>query len=89
MRYRYLRFPGGKFKAVTFSYDDGVLPDIRLAKLFSERGLKCTFNINSALIGGSGRNARRLTEEEIREHLDNGTFEEYRQKQSEVLGKRI
>ena len=27
--------------------------------------------------------------EEIREHLDNGTFEEYRQKQSEVLGKRI
>ena len=27
--------------------------------------------------------------EEIREHLDNGTFEEYRQQQSEVLGKRI
>lgn len=30
MRYRFLRFPGGKDKAVTFSYDDGFRYDIRL-----------------------------------------------------------
>lgn len=47
MRYRFLRFPGGKFKAVTFSYDDGVKSDIRLAEIFNKNGLKGTFNINT------------------------------------------
>lgn len=32
MHYRFLRFPGGKVKAVTFSYDDGCRHDIRLAQ---------------------------------------------------------
>ena len=27
MRYRFLRYPQGKIKAVTFSYDDGVRQD--------------------------------------------------------------
>ena len=40
-----------KKKAVTFSYDDGVGQDIRLSEIFNEYGLKCTFNINSGLIG--------------------------------------
>ncbi len=41
----------GKMKAVTFSYDDGVTQDIRLAALFNKYGLKATFNINSGLLG--------------------------------------
>lgn len=41
----------GKMKALTFSYDDGVEQDIRLIQLFNKYGLKCTFNINSGLLG--------------------------------------
>lgn len=44
----------GKMKAVTFSYDDGVLQDKRLIKLFNKYGLKGTFNINSGFIGQAG-----------------------------------
>ncbi len=44
----------GKYKAVTFSYDDGVLQDARLIKLFEKYNLKCTFNINSARLGEAG-----------------------------------
>ncbi|MBE6757901.1 MAG: polysaccharide deacetylase [Ruminococcaceae bacterium] len=65
MRYRFLRFPEGKFKAVTFSYDDGVTADKRLAKLLAERGLKGTFNVNSGLWGKNGR----ITPAEIREDI--------------------
>lgn len=36
-------------KAVTFSFDDGCTQDIRLIELFDKYGLKCTFNLNSAL----------------------------------------
>jgi peptidoglycan/xylan/chitin deacetylase (PgdA/CDA1 family) len=43
-----------KLKAVTFSYDDGVTQDIRLIELFDKYGLKCTFNLNSAFLGGVG-----------------------------------
>ncbi|MBE6726250.1 MAG: polysaccharide deacetylase [Ruminococcaceae bacterium] len=44
----------GKMKAVTFSYDDGVTQDQRLIRLFEKYGLKCTFNINSGLLGHPG-----------------------------------
>lgn len=30
MIHRYLRFPDGKSKALTFRYDDGVVEDVRL-----------------------------------------------------------
>ncbi len=43
-----------KFKAVTFSYDDGVTQDIRLIELLNKYGLKCTFNLNSELLGKKG-----------------------------------
>lgn len=43
-----------KFKAVTFSYDDGVTQDQRLIALFNKYGLKATFNINSGLLGKPG-----------------------------------
>ncbi len=44
----------GKMKAVTFSYDDGVTQDIRLIEMFNKYGLKCTFNLNSGLLGKKG-----------------------------------
>lgn len=45
----------GKMKALTFSYDDGVLQDERLIQIFNKYGLKATFNINSGLLGQEGR----------------------------------
>ena len=47
MHYCFLRFPGGKPKAFTMSYDDGVRQDIRLAQICTRYGVKCTFNINT------------------------------------------
>jgi len=45
MKYEYLRFPEGKVKAVTFSYDDGSLHDARLCDTLNRHGIKCTFNL--------------------------------------------
>lgn len=42
-----MRFVGGKCKAITFSYDDGVAADNRLLKVFEKYGLKGAFNLNS------------------------------------------
>lgn len=38
-------------KAITFSYDDGVVQDTRLIELLNKYGLKCTFNLNSENLG--------------------------------------
>lgn len=43
----YMQFPGGKQKALTLSYDDGVQQDIRMIEILNKYGIKCTFNINS------------------------------------------
>lgn len=43
-----------KKKAITFSYDDGVTQDIRLIELLNKYNLKCTFNLNSELLGKKG-----------------------------------
>ena len=37
----------GKKKAVTFSYDDGTVQDVRLIELLDKYGLKSTFNLCS------------------------------------------
>lgn len=42
----FMRYPQGKAKALTFSYDDGVPQDRRLAELFDKYGMKATFNFN-------------------------------------------
>lgn len=69
MRYCFLRFPQGKFKAVTLSYDDGHVADVRLAQTLDRYGIKCTFNVNNARFG----TAKRLSAEEIKTHmLDRG-----------------
>lgn len=48
---RFNLLPGGKKRAVTFSYDDGRIYDKRLAELFDKYGAKCTFNLNAQNIG--------------------------------------
>ncbi len=68
MRYRFLRFPQGKFKAVTFSYDDGCRWDIRLAEIFNKYGLKGTFNLNSDWFGKNEQDWH-LTKEEIQKNI--------------------
>ena len=44
-------FPQGKKKALTFSYDDGVLQDIRPDEMFRKYGMKATYNLNSDFLG--------------------------------------
>lgn len=41
-------------KAVTFSFDDGTTQDIPLIEMMNKYGLKCTFNLNSQLLGQPG-----------------------------------
>ena len=69
MRYRFLAFPGGKQKAVTFSYDDGVKQDIRLAEMFDKYGVKGTFNVNSSNL--KKVDDGHLTVDQIKEHILN------------------
>ncbi len=71
-RYQFMRFPDGRLKAVTFSYDDGVRQDIRLADIFCKYGMKGTFNLNSSFMGAD-KNSKKMTVGEIKEHiLDRG-----------------
>jgi hypothetical protein len=49
--YLYLRYPGFLSKALTLSYDDGVVADLRLMEILNANGIKCTFNLNSGLFG--------------------------------------
>jgi len=74
MRYRFLRFPDGKPKAVTFSYDDGCRADIKLSQIFKKYDLKGTFNLNSEFLGRSETDWH-LTREEIKEHIINNGHE--------------
>lgn len=50
----FMRFPGGKARALTLSYDDGVEQDIRLIGIMKQYGLKGTFNLNSGLYAPEG-----------------------------------
>lgn len=68
MRYRMLRFPNGKPKAVTFSYDDGCRQDIKLSQILNKYGIKCAFNLNSQWIG-KNENDWHLTKEEIKKYI--------------------
>lgn len=42
-----MRFPEGRLKALTLSYDDGVFQDERMIEILDKHGIKCTFNLNS------------------------------------------
>ncbi len=64
MRSVFMRYPGGKAKAVTFSYDDGVRQDKRLSKIFNKYGMKATFNHNCDYMRENN-----FTKEEIKEYF--------------------
>ena len=71
MNHRYMRFPSGKRKAVTLSYDDGVEQDIHLMELLEQYQMKCTFNLNSGCyppegtVYPAGTIHRRMPESEV------------------------
>ena len=60
MKYMFLRFPEGKPKALTLSYDDGVREDIKLAEIINRYGIKCTFNHT---------NAENMSKEEVEKYI--------------------
>jgi len=75
----FMRFPGGKAKALTLSYDDGVEQDIQLIDIMNKHGLKGTFNLNSGLypdegvVYPQGHVHRRLTAKQAKEtYLNSG-----------------
>lgn len=48
------RFPGGKSKALTLSYDDGRIEDRKMVEIINRYGIKATFHINSGLLDKEG-----------------------------------
>ena len=48
----YMRFPGGRSKCLTMSYDDDNVADRRLVETFNRYGIRGTFNLNSGRFGG-------------------------------------
>ena len=71
---KYMRFPQGKSKALTFSYDDGVRSDARLVEIFDKYGIKGTFNLNLPLCDDEGRHIR-LPEQEMLSLFQNSLHE--------------
>lgn len=50
-RMDYMLFPDGKRKAMTLSYDDGVVQDRRLVRILNQYNMKCTFNLGAGVLG--------------------------------------
>ena len=59
--YSFLRFPDFKLRALTFSFDDGMVEDVWLVNLFKKYGMKGTFNLNSCVL--------KMTEEPKPNHI--------------------
>ena len=53
-KYIFMRFPGGKPKAFTLSYDDCVEQDVPFIEMCDKYGLKATFNVNAGLWAPEG-----------------------------------
>ena len=65
MKYNFMRFPHGKEKAVTLSYDDGSELDIRLLNIVNKYNMKCTFN----LVGNMVEKGMGLSKDFIKESI--------------------
>ena len=63
----YKCFPGGRFKALTMSYDDGYMEDERLICIFNQYGIKGTFNLNSGMFEETYKGHKRVSKERIAE----------------------
>ena len=79
MKKLFMRFPEGRRKALTLSYDDGVEQDIHLIDILRAHGLKGTFNLNSGLFApedftyAPGELHRRMSERRVlKTYADSG-----------------
>lgn len=65
----YVCFPEGKAKALTMSYDDGKVEDIRLLEIFNKYGIKGTFNLNYGIMcmDQTGQKHPRISRDKIKE----------------------
>ena len=66
------RYPDGRRKAFSITYDDGVEQDVPFIEMMNRYGLKGTFNLNSRLMAEkftwvhpNGMNVTRMSREEI------------------------
>ena len=77
-----MRFPNGKPKAATFSFDDGFWFDVPVANILDRYGMKATFNITGSysyekrvgepdlsFVKGKAYNELPITKDEIEEHI--------------------
>lgn len=71
---KYMRFPNGKAKCATFSYDDGVKADKKLIKIFDKYGVRATFNLNNLLFDCENWHGR-MDEEETYKTFVNSCHE--------------
>lgn len=60
-----IRFPEGKKKAFTLSYDDGQIFDRRLVDLFDKYDVKATFHLNAGTLSQVGENEEFLLHDEL------------------------
>lgn len=67
---RFMRFPGGKAKALTFSYDDGKNFDAQLVEIFRKYSMRGTFNICSGLFGNENRRNALTISEALKVYTD-------------------
>ncbi len=65
----YISFPQGKYKALTMSYDDGKIEDVRLLEIFNKYGIKGTFNLNYGIMltDQTGQKHPRIEKEQVKE----------------------
>ena len=57
------RYHGGKRRALTLSYDDGGIQDVRLIEIMNKYGIKGTFHLNSGTFDTDGKvSAKQVTE---------------------------
>ncbi len=73
MMYRFPRFPGGRDRAFTASYDDNLTFDRPMLEIMERYGIKCTLNINDAFL--TDDQAHRLPPEDTRALVDAGGHE--------------
>ena len=77
----FMRFPKGKKRALTLSYDDATDQDIRLIELMKKHGLKGTFNVNSGCyteegtVYKEGQYHRRMTKKQAIDLYKNSGME--------------
>ena len=57
-----------KLKALTFSFDDGVIQDIKTIEILNKYGLKSTFNLNSGILSKTVVHSNGLSFERVQKN---------------------